>query len=225
MRHMRLLLLVLLLATARQASAQLGDMRHNWAVGANAALSMNRVSFVSEVAVKQQMQLTPACGLTARYISEKYFAMLCGIQLELNWAQRGWKEDPEEKPYAYERTMNYLEIPFMVHLAFGNERKALFFVNAGPQLALLLNEKESFGGDWQGLRYEQHGKSAERRFDYGIVGGAGVELCTRAGHFLLEGRYHFGLADFFHNTKRDYFGRSAHTNISVRLTYLFDLTR
>ena len=31
-------------------------------------------------------------GLTARYISEKYFAMICGAQVELNISQRGWDE-------------------------------------------------------------------------------------------------------------------------------------
>ncbi len=31
-------------------------------------------------------------GLTARYISEKYFAMICGAQVELNVSQRGWDQ-------------------------------------------------------------------------------------------------------------------------------------
>ncbi len=38
-------------------------------------------------------------GLTARYISEKYFSMICGVQLELNYSQHGWDEFNED--YAY----------------------------------------------------------------------------------------------------------------------------
>ncbi len=205
--------------------AQIGDLRNNWAVGVNGGVNLNKVSFTSDVRVKEQMQLAPTFGVTARYISEKYFAMICGVQVELNYSQRGWKEDPEEKPYSYERKMNYLELPFLVHLAFGKERGVQFFVNAGPQLGYLLNEKEVFGGNWQTYHYQQHGKATEKRFDYGIVGGGGLELRTGAGNFLLEGRYYFGLGDFFNNSKRDYFERSAHTTISVRLTYLFDITR
>lgn len=47
-------------------------------------------------------------GLTARYISEKYFAMICGVQVELNYAQRGWDEkfDQPGDDRAYSREMN-----------------------------------------------------------------------------------------------------------------------
>ena len=65
---------------------------------------------------------------------------------------------------------------------------------------------------------------ADRKFDYGIAGGAGLEVRTGIGNFILEGRYYFGLNDFYNNTKRDYFGRSAHATIIGKLTYLFDLT-
>ncbi len=51
-------------------------------------------------------------GLTARYISEKYFAMICGVQVELNYAQRGWDEkfDQPGDDRAYSREMNYMEM-------------------------------------------------------------------------------------------------------------------
>lgn len=223
--NIRTILTGIALLSGINASAQLGELRNNWAIGINGGLLMNKVSFSSEVSVKEKMQLAPTVGITARYISEKYFAMICGVQVELNYAQKGWKEDPEDKPYSYERKMNYLELPFLVHLAFGKERGAQFFVNAGPQLNFLLSEKEVYGGNWQSLGYQQHGKMAERKFDYGIAGGGGLEVRTKAGNFLLEGRYYFGLGDFFNNSKKDYFERSAHTNISVRISYLFDITR
>ena len=47
----------------------------------------------------------------------------------------------------------------------------------------------------------------------------------KAGNFLLEGRYFYALSDFFGNEKKDYFGRSANTTISIKLTYLFDITK
>ena len=68
--------------------------------------------------------------------------------------------------------------------------------------------------------------AVENKFDYGIAGGLGIEFSNRhLGHFLLEGRYYYGLGDIYGNTKRDYFGRSNHTNIVVKLTYLFDIIR
>ena len=58
-----------------------------------------------------------------------------------------------------------------------------------------------------------------------LWGGLGMELSTKAGHFLLEGRYYYGLADFWGSSKKDEFGRSGHSYMGVKLTYLFDITK
>ncbi len=66
---------------------------------------------------------------------------------------------------------------------------------------------------------------ADNKFDYGIAVGGGFELRTNVGHFLIEGRYYLALSDFYGNTKKDYFSRSAHSTIQAKMTYLFDLSR
>jgi hypothetical protein len=71
----------------------------------------------------------------------------------------------------------------------------------------------------------EHGKEVENKFDYGITAGAGLEVSTGIGHFLLEGRYYMGLSDFYKNSKRDFFERSAHSFIGIRLSYLIDITK
>ena len=59
-----------------------------------------------------------------------------------------------------------------------------------------------------------------------MAGGLGLEFSNRhLGHFLLEGRYYYGLGNIYGNTKRDYFGRSNFSNIVVKFTYLFDIIR
>ena len=68
-------------------------------------------------------------------------------------------------------------------------------------------------------------RKIENKFDYGITGGAGLELRTNIGNFLVEGRYYYALSDFYKNTKKDYFARSAHSTIVVKMTYLFDLKK
>ena len=50
-----------------------------------------------------------------------------------------------------------------------------------------------------------------------------MEVNTAIGHFMIEGRYYFGLADIFNNGKADTFGRSAHGAIIAKATYLVDL--
>lgn len=209
--------------------AQVGELRQNFALGVNGGISLNSVSFSPSVKQKNLMGITG--GVTARYISERYFKMICGAQIEVNFSQHGWDEYYKDYPnLGYTRTMNYVEIPFLAHLAFGKERGMQFFIHAGPQIGFFLSDKYTITGDWNELANtnivtEQHDKSVDNKFDYGIAGGAGVELRTKAGNFILEGRYYYALSDFYASAKKDYFARSAHGVITAKITYLFDLTK
>ena len=137
---------------------------------------------------------------------------MCGVQMEINYSQRGWSEKIEDgSGNTYSRTMNYVEIPLLAHLAFGKDalnRGVKFFINAGPQIGFFLSDKEEMSDNWD-TSQRPNGVTEQ----YGI------------GHFLLEGRYYMGLGDFYKSTKKDYFGRSAHSYIGVRATYLFDITK
>ena len=206
--------------------AQVGEQRHNFAVGVNGGINLNSVSFSPSIKQKNLMGING--GVTARYISEKYFSMICGAQIELNFSQHGWDEYYEDYPtLSYTRTMNYVEIPFLAHLAFGKDalnRGVKVFFNAGPQIGFFLGDNEKINWTTSTTRPE-HGKEVENKFDYGITAGAGLEVSTGIGHFLLEGRYYMGLSDFYKNSKRDFFERSAHSFIGIRLSYLIDITK
>ncbi len=216
------------------ASAQIGDIRNNIAIGVNGGVNYNTVSFEKH-RVQQKGLFGPNIGLTARYISEKYFAMICGVQIELNYSQRGWDKKFElndgsgdtDPTRGYTRKMNYLELPFLAHLAFGKDLGAQFFINIGPQIGYLISSSEShFGLSATELESEEYGMPFDKKFDYGIAGGLGVEIKTkRAGNFLIEGRYYFGLADFYNSNKKDYFSRSANSSIIGKITYLFDIKK
>jgi hypothetical protein len=71
----------------------------------------------------------------------------------------------------------------------------------------------------------QYGRELDNKFDYGIAAGLGLEVSTALGHFILEGRYYYGLGDAFDNSKKGYFGRSANQTIYAKLTYLFDIIK
>ena len=135
-------------------------------------------------------------GLTARYISEKYFAMICGAQIELNISQRGWDElfeitttnadgyevtekDPSK---TYTRKMTYLDIPFLAHLAFGKDRGLQAFINLGPQIGFLISESETMKGiDMNDVRTNSpqkavYGVKIQNKFDYGIAGATSLSV-------------------------------------------------
>lgn len=225
------LLSFLCLSAGIPVHAQLQDPRHNLAIGINGGVNLSSVSF--EPSIKEKTFLTPSFGVTIRYISERYLKMFCGIQAEINYSQRGWKENIDDGTGdTYQRNMNYLEVPLMAHLAFGKDQGygARFVLNLGPQFGYLLSENEKKSEAFHpnerpnGVIW-QYGKTVEVKFDYGIVGGLGIEARTGIGNFLLEARYYFGLSDFYHSTKKDPFSRSAHSYIAGRLTYLFDLKK
>lgn len=218
---------LLLTVWALPGRAQIGDQRQNFSVGINGGVNFNSVSFNPTVQQKNLMGITG--GLTARYISEKYFSMICGAQVELNFSQHGWDEFYDDYPeLQYTRKMNYVEIPFLAHLAFGKERGLQFFIHAGPQIGFFISDTRKGNDEWDnytGITTEQHDKDVENRFDYGIAGGAGLELRTKAGNFLVEGRYYYALSDFYKSSKKDFFARSAHGVITAKITYLFDLKK
>ncbi len=239
----RVVLLVLSCLAHTMVSAQVGEHRNDFAVGVNGGYLLNKVSF--NPTVKQSFHGDTGVGVTARYICEKYFKMICGVQMEINYSRLGWKEEFEDgDDRTYRRRMGYLQVPLLAHLGFGKERGgAKGFLVLGPQFAFFLNESDEKTGDWsaeeelyrqtltqqgstQNIRIMQHWISAEKKFEYGLTGGLGLELSTKSGHrFLLEGRYYFALSDIFNNTKQDPFGRSANGTIVAKVSYLLDVLK
>ena len=206
------------------ANAQVEEPRSRFEVGVAGGTNINKMEF--QPSIRQKFLHGWGGGLTMRYTSEKYFSMICATQLEVNFSQRGWEEDFDDGTNnSYIRVIDYVEIPFFAHLAWGKEERGFqFFLNLGPQFGFFLGERENYKGDWgitdrpTALR-PIYGKAIENTFDYGIAGGLGVEWKTKAGNFFVEGRYYYGLADIFGNSKTDDFGRSANLTIYARIGY------
>lgn len=225
------------------ASAQVGQHRDKFAVGVHGGVNLSNVAFLPKV--NQNMLRGKEGGLMVRYTCEKYFSTICAIQAEFNYSQIGWEEDifdvenqpvpslADGKPEFYKRTMNYIQVPLLAHLAWGKEEKGLnFFVNAGPQVGFFLNEKISTNFTPKTANFEKRSNmtvaqdtmAVENKFDYGIAAGAGVELHLKhVGRFQLEARYYYGLGNIYGDSKRDFFGQSSHGVVTIRAAYMMDL--
>ena len=236
----RQLLYILLCMLPLTVAAQVGEYRNELSVGFSGGYVMSQIGFTPEVNQNQHTGMT--AGVTMRYTSEKYFKSICAIVAELNYVQIGWKEkiyDANDQPVvnsqtglaeAYQRDMSYMQLPVFARLGWGRERKGVqFFFQAGPQLGLFLSEstKKNYDRTERQLGVTaQDSMAVENKFDFGIAGGLGMEFShPKVGHFLLEGRYYYGLGDIYGNSKRDYFARSNFQTITVKLTYLFDISR
>lgn len=206
------------------ANAQIEQPRRILEVGFAGGMNMNKMDF--QPTIRQTYLNGINGGISLRYTSEKYFSMICAAQMEVNFSQRGWKEDfDDETGNSYSRTLNYIEVPLLAHLSWGKEERGLqFFVNLGPQFGFFIGDSEDYIGNWTPEERPQsirpvYGKEVEKKFDYGIAGGLGVELKTKAGNFFVEGRYYYGLSDIYGNSKTDDFGRSANQTIYIRAGY------
>jgi len=241
----QIFLFILFFSLVQSVSAQIGEHRNDFSVGVGGGYVLSNVRFTPKV--PQTMHGGIMGGMAFRYVCEKYFKTICSIYAEVNYAQIGWKEDiltSDDQPVinattgvaeAYSRTINYVQIPVMAHLAWGKEDRGLnFFVNAGPQIGFCLSESTSTNFDINSANLDdrantivaQDTMAVEKKFDYGIAAGIGLEYSIpRAGHLLLEARYYYGLGNIYGDSKRDYFGSSNFGNIVFKLTYLFDITR
>lgn len=234
---MRVILAILLWLSATISFAQVGEGRNDFAIGGNAGMVMDKISF--EPTIGQSWKMGSTFGFTARYTCEKYFNIICALQGEVNFAQMGWKELIEYAPEGgmpdtYQRTINYVQVPLLARLGFGKEyRGVMGYLVLGPQIGFCLGDTDKRTGEWStNTLYnrpnhvvEQYDLPIHNKFDYGITGGLGIEFSTGIGHFLAEGRYYFGLADIFKNGKADRFGRSAHGAIIAKIYYLFDIVK
>ncbi len=243
-----LLALCLLAFLPYTATAQVGDYRTDFAIGGSAGYVMSNVGFVPDV--PQGWLPGYTAGLSVRYTCEKYFSSICSIVGEVNVTQTGWKEDIRDanndpvyyyddaekmNPLNYERKITYVQIPFLARLGWGRERKGLqAFIQAGPQISFYLSESTKtnvmLGHGTANQRASQvvaqDTLAVQNKFDYGIAAGAGIELSLpKVGHFILEGRYYYGLGNIFKNSKSDYFGKSNYGQIVIKATYLFDIIR
>lgn len=230
------------------AVAQVGEYRTDLAIGGSAGYVMSKVGFVPDVPQKMLGGVT--AGFSVRYTCEKYFSSICSIVGEVNITQAGWKEDildadsnpvyyaddvNKTSPLSYERRITYLQIPFMARLGWGRERKGFqAFFQAGPQIGVYLGESTTtnvlLGHGTANQRASQvvaqDTLAVQNKFDYGIAAGGGIELSfPKMGHFILEGRYYYGLGNIFKNSKSDYFGKSNYGQIVIKATYLFDIVR
>lgn len=194
-------------------------------VGGHAGADFSRVFFTPSV--NQSFNCGANLGANFRYIEEKHF----GFIVEANWVQRGWKESFEDLPYKYSRTANYIEIPFLAHIYFGNRGK--FFINAGPSVSFMIGESTgknfddntiNSNPDFDNRITYQYTQEVTQKVDYGIQAGLGGEYgINRNNSIYLEARFYYGLGNMLKSGRTENIRGSNSMTISVSAGYWFRL--
>lgn len=214
--------LALLAASVVPALAQT-HYKAQLSIGAHGGVDLSLVNF--SPSVHQTMLPGANFGLNFRYCEENHF----GFIIEANFEQRGWKENFDGEPLCYQRTINYVQIPFMSHIYFGNRYR--FFVNLGPSISFKIGDSVKSNFDYNNVSSvpnfpvhtsQQYGYPTKGAVDFGISGGLGGELAINPRNSLyLEARYYFGLANVLPAGRQDHFKSSNPMTLSISIGYWF----
>ncbi|MBQ9339446.1 MAG: PorT family protein [Paludibacteraceae bacterium] len=218
-----LFLTVLCLSVAAQPKL----LREEMYVGAQGGALASMVMFSPTVSQSPlHCYLAPTAGAVFRYIGHK----VCGLQVELNYMQRGWQEYSSATGYGYRRRLDYIELPLLMHLYFG--KRARGFFNLGPQIGYLVHESQkeiptAYSSAWTSGKssgtYHQY-VPTENRFDWGLAAGLGFYYRTaKAGTYQLEARFNYSLGSNFSTSKMEYFSSSNNMNLSLTIAYLWQV--
>lgn len=176
-----------------------------YAIGIRGGTTWSFMLFNPQIS-QPSLPLTYHGGAQFRMVSEKHF----GIKLELNYTQRGFQDKEGH------RQLDYLELPFMTHITFG-QKLFRFFIDLGPEISYLIKDNPISSNNLQ------HTTPIKNKFDYGLVGSLGFEFNTKYGIYTIDTRYNFGLNNIFGNSASEYFKASTNQNITLSLAYLFPI--
>ena len=102
----RFLATIAVIAMTLGLYAQIEEPRSILEVGFAGGANFSNMEF--QPTVRQARLMGYNGGVNIRYTSEKYFNMICAAQLEVNFSQRGWEEDFDDKTgNSFSRCLNY----------------------------------------------------------------------------------------------------------------------
>jgi len=217
MKLIKLYIILLFVVTAPVIKAQIIiTTPYEFSVGVSGGATLS--SFTFSPKVSQKMLIGNTFGITGRMTMGEYV----GLQLEFNYTQQGWDEYYEEAPdFKYSRTLDYLQLPFYTRVQFGG-KNVKGFLNAGPQIGYMIGEStaESHNIDPPNKIDAQRDMPVENKFEWGVGGGAGMEIRTGIGYFLLEGRFSYMFNDIYSTKRSDTFTKASVQTIMIKASYL-----
>lgn len=126
------------------------------------------------------------------------------IQPELLYTQKGFKADSYTTFTNPRINYNYLEVPLLLKVNFGEEAfKA--FVNGGPSFGYALGGRSRADNQDMRIKFGNDASTSDimyvdpdnvNRLDIGIQFGIGAGIAAGPGDLTLEARYGIGLTDF-----------------------------
>ena len=192
--------------------SQSNDFKPYSSFGVKQGINYSSVLFVP--GVKQGITLGYWGGLAYKYQNERLF----GLQIELNYIQKGWKEEFEDTENQYSRKLNYVELPFITHVLLG-KRKLKYYINLGTAFAYMFSENEEKSLLDETNEREYYDKVVENEIEFTGIAGLGIVYDSGIGDIQAGFRYIFSFTDIFDITDDTYYYQSQSSVIGFSVTY------
>lgn len=166
-------------------------------VGLKSGLNLTSINYnpnFNQKNIKKDVKIGYMGGLTFQYFNEK----VMGLQFELLFIQKGFRTLYDTLTgIQYERTINYITLPFLTQASFGSE-KYQFLLMAGVFGSYAVNSTEVLtNGDIVTKRDYHYSPDIDNKFEFGLQGGAGIKWIFHSSILEVEGNYAFSLSSIF----------------------------
>ena len=192
-------------------------------VGVHGGVSASTVIF--RPAMENMTPITQACvlggngGFVFRYSGHK----CCAVQVELNYQHRGWREHSDAGTYS--RELHYIELPFLMHIYFGNPRWR-GFVNLGPQIGYCVKDNGGVGTQINTTTTTQYQQPIDHPFDWGLAGGVGFYYRSKkAGVYQFETRVNYSFGGICGTGLIDHFNMASPLDLSINLAWMWEIKK
>ena len=137
-------------------------------------------------------------GLLAGATMVKPFRSGIGLVIDALYSMRGAKAD--EDGGSLVTKVDYIEVPVMLRYDLSSTGNAVPHIGAGVSLAYQTRCRVEASGDGASASVNCSALEDEqditfRRFDVGIVAGAGIDFKSGSTTYMIGARYTFGLTD------------------------------
>ncbi len=176
---------------------------------------LNYSSVVFKPTVSQELKPGILLGGVYNYQAQK----AAGIQIEFLYAQYGWEETFSEDTTYYNRTLNYLEMPFMSNIVIGKKKTHAKFL-LGCRFAYLLSDSEDTNITDDGPVY--YGLTIQDNVEIGVAVGGAISHLFPFGELQMEARFNTTLSNLFDPTADFELQNSKNQSIALSVYYWFD---
>lgn len=217
---MKKLIIILLLFSYLHTTAQ-EEFKNQYFLGINSGLNISSLNIdpsfegMFDLSTDQNFKLGYSGGIVFIYYSEPHK----GIQMELNYSQRGWMENLDSINYS--RKLEYFEFPFLSHFDIKVKNLNLS-ITVGPTISYLLSSQEQTNLISENQIKNYYNIEIDNKFEGGLCIGLGANKFTKNGIIQAEYRINLGMSNLFSKERKLDFSASQNQVIGIKISYLFE---